>query len=90
MDKSKEAPISARALVAYEPKNGHMNMKLQNVTLRELKPDELLVRIVATGVCHTDLFFGMLPKEVRPYPKVLGHEGLQVAAFFHLNFLTAL
>lgn len=38
---------------------------------------EVLVRIVATGLCHTDLTVpAMLPEEM--FPKVLGHEGTGV------------
>ncbi|WP_103338253.1 NAD(P)-dependent alcohol dehydrogenase [Amycolatopsis sp. CA-126428] len=47
---------------------------LGEVALDELRPDEVRVRIVATGVCHTDLGVaaGALPF---PLPGVLGHEG---------------
>jgi aryl-alcohol dehydrogenase len=38
---------------------------------------EVLVRIVATGLCHTDLTVpSMMPEEM--FPKVLGHEGTGV------------
>lgn len=47
---------------------------LQDVELDEPRPDEVLVRMVATGLCHTDLSAqaGALPF---PLPGVLGHEG---------------
>src|SRR4051812_20752931 len=47
---------------------------LGEVTLDELRDNEVRVRIVATGVCHTDLGVaaGALPF---PLPGVLGHEG---------------
>src|SRR5213592_4338304 len=48
---------------------------IEDVTLGELRPDEVLVRIVGTGMCHTDL----LPRypEVIPLlgPAIVGHEG---------------
>jgi Zn-dependent alcohol dehydrogenase len=66
---------STRAIVVHEPIDGQLNWKLENVTLREIKPTELKVRIVATGLCHTDIVFSTWPKEAMPYPKVLGHEG---------------
>lgn len=46
----------------------------QSLQLDEPKADEVLVRIVASGVCHTDatVLDGSLPV---PYPAVLGHEG---------------
>lgn len=73
---SNQPSVSARAIVAYEPSDGQkVNWKLENVAVRELKPDELLVRIVATGICHTDVVFATWPAETIPYPKVLGHEG---------------
>jgi aryl-alcohol dehydrogenase len=47
---------------------------LEEVELDELRPDEVLVRMVATGLCHTDLSVraGYIPF---PLPGVLGHEG---------------
>ncbi|MBT0670845.1 NAD(P)-dependent alcohol dehydrogenase [Novosphingobium profundi] len=47
---------------------------LADITLDELRPDELRVRMVACGICHTDLAVrdGQLPI---PLPMVLGHEG---------------
>ena len=38
------------------------------------RADEVLVRIVATGLCHTDIHLkGFLPAEM--FPNVFGHEG---------------
>ncbi|PAE17746.1 aryl-alcohol dehydrogenase [Virgibacillus sp. 7505] len=50
------------------------DFKKQALQLDEPKADEVLVRIVASGVCHTDatVLDGSLPV---PYPAVLGHEG---------------
>lgn len=47
---------------------------VHEVTLAELRPDEVLVKIVAAGLCHTDLGVqaGGIPF---PLPGVLGHEG---------------
>lgn len=70
-----EASITARAIVAHEPIDNKPSWKIEDVTLRALKPNELLIRIIATGICHTDLVFGASPKEAISYPKVLGHEG---------------
>lgn len=46
----------------------------QTLMLDEPKADEVLVRIIASGVCHTDatVLDRTLPV---PYPAVLGHEG---------------
>ncbi|MFZ9372744.1 MAG: NAD(P)-dependent alcohol dehydrogenase, partial [Limnohabitans sp.] len=52
-------------------------MRLQTLTLQEPRADEMRVRLVATGLCHTDI--SMLK---RPFPVeqaiVLGHEGAGV------------
>lgn len=53
--------------------------KLDTFELDEPRPDEVLVEIAATGICHTDLhardgYFQM------PYPAVYGHEGAGVVA----------
>lgn len=47
---------------------------LETIKLDTLKPDEALVEIHATGICHTDLSCatGILPARV---PAVFGHEG---------------
>ncbi|WP_377323333.1 NAD(P)-dependent alcohol dehydrogenase [Pimelobacter simplex] len=48
-----------------------------DVELEEPRDDEVLVRIVATGLCHTDLTVPtMLPQEM--LPTVVGHEGTGV------------
>ncbi|BBB14539.1 NAD(P)-dependent alcohol dehydrogenase [Sphingopyxis sp. FD7] len=47
---------------------------ISDVTLADLQPDELLVRIVACGICHTDLAVRDAQLPV-PLPVVLGHEG---------------
>ncbi|WP_432181606.1 NAD(P)-dependent alcohol dehydrogenase [Streptomyces sp. NBC_00063] len=46
----------------------------ERVVLDDPRADEVLVRLVATGLCHTDLsvLAGRLPT---PLPAVLGHEG---------------
>ncbi|MEV6304638.1 NAD(P)-dependent alcohol dehydrogenase [Actinoplanes sp. NPDC051861] len=52
---------------------------LQDLELDEPGPGEVLVRLVATGICHTDGLarHGDLPL---PLPGVLGHEGAGVVA----------
>ncbi len=50
--------------------------ELREVDLDEPRSDEILVKIVGVGVCHTDLVFqqaGMIAP-----PAVLGHEGAGV------------
>jgi aryl-alcohol dehydrogenase len=49
---------------------------IEELDLDEPRPDELLVRVEAVGLCHTDLAVrGMWPEGV---PIVLGHEGAGV------------
>jgi aryl-alcohol dehydrogenase len=49
-------------------------MSVESVNLRELRADEVLVKLVATGVCHSDVAVrdAMFPI---PRPVILGHEG---------------
>ncbi len=63
--------VQIRAAVARE---AGADLDIQDLTLETPREDEILVRIVATGVCHTDLavMAGHLPT---PLPVVLGHEG---------------
>jgi aryl-alcohol dehydrogenase len=47
---------------------------LEELTIDDPRPDEVLVRFTATGLCHTDLEVaaGWMPT---PFPVVAGHEG---------------
>ena len=49
-------------------------LSIEEIDIEEPREQEILVEVVATGVCHTDLVVrdGMLPT---PLPVVLGHEG---------------
>jgi aryl-alcohol dehydrogenase len=50
---------------------------MAEVDLDEPREDEVLVRMVATGLCHTDITMGQfLPAEM--FPNVFGHEGAGV------------
>jgi aryl-alcohol dehydrogenase len=52
----------------------HGNFTVEQVELDEPRADEVLVRMVATGICHTDL---AIIEQIMPIPVpiVLGHEG---------------
>jgi aryl-alcohol dehydrogenase len=52
-------------------------MSLEILELEEPRDDEILVRLVATGVCHTDMAMRDQAFPV-PQPIVLGHEGAGV------------
>ena len=49
-------------------------LKVEDVTLDDPQDNEILVKLEATGVCHSDLHFmkGDMPQ---PVPFVPGHEG---------------
>jgi aryl-alcohol dehydrogenase len=66
-------PRHATSAVVREPGGSFV---LEDVVLDGPRPDEVLVEIVATGMCHTDL----LVRDSRPecLPAVLGHEGAGV------------
>ncbi len=49
---------------------------IETLELEDPRPGEVLVRLVATGVCHTDLRVASRPGGPRPI--VLGHEGAGV------------
>ena len=53
------------------------DFKLQELEIRPPVEDEVLVKIVATGMCHTDLIVRDQYYPV-PLPAVLGHEGAGV------------
>jgi len=63
--------------LAEAPFTDGAEFTLAEVELDEPRADEVLVRVVAAGLCHTDLTVPtMLPAEM--FPNVLGHEGAGV------------
>ncbi|KAL2692489.1 hypothetical protein Neosp_002899 [[Neocosmospora] mangrovei] len=50
--------------------------ELRDVVLDGLQPNEVLVEIEYTGLCHTDLVVQQGGMPIGGYPVVLGHEGL--------------
>jgi len=52
----------------------HAPMSFETLELEALREDEILVQVVATGVCHTDIVMRDQAYPV-PQPIVLGHEG---------------
>src|SRR2546421_10477444 len=53
-------------------------LEIEEVELAEPKAGEVLVRLVACGVCHTDLFTASGADPSGYSPTVLGHEGAGV------------
>ena len=63
-------PLQYRAAVLHGPQTP---LSIETVTAAPLKPADVLVRIRATGLCHTDL--EVIEGALRyPMPIVLGHE----------------
>ncbi|MBS1724348.1 MAG: Zn-dependent alcohol dehydrogenase [Armatimonadetes bacterium] len=48
---------------------------VRDVTIEAPGPSEVLIKLVASGVCHTDLTVKMLKGNGMAFPIVLGHEG---------------
>jgi len=48
---------------------------IEDIYLEDPGPNEVLVKIVASGVCHTDLTVKNLNGNGMPFPIYLGHEG---------------
>ena len=63
--------MKALAAVARRP---GLPFSLEQVELDELRPDEILIRMVAAGICHTDISAANQRLPVQ-YPIILGHEG---------------
>jgi S-(hydroxymethyl)glutathione dehydrogenase/alcohol dehydrogenase len=53
-------------------------LNVQEIELADPKPGEVLVRLVACGVCHTDLYTASGADPSGYAPAVLGHEGAGV------------
>jgi aryl-alcohol dehydrogenase len=70
--------IDAKAIVA----DREGGFTAADVTLDEPRADEILVRLVASGICHTDLrmrqLWSRLPGNEQRHPVVFGHEGAGV------------
>ena len=61
----------ATAAVIHQPDKP---FTFETVELDRLRRDEILVRIEASGVCHTD----MIAQHITPLPAIFGHEGAGV------------
>ena len=62
------------AAVSRDP--GSKAPALEQLELEDPRPGEMRIRLVATGICHTDLHEH--PGRHAPHPIVLGHEGAGV------------
>ena len=64
----------ARVAIHVDAKASARSVARMQVELSDLAPDEILVRVVACGICHTDMAVRDAQLPV-PLPAVLGHEG---------------
>ncbi len=59
-------------------RSGQAEFSIEQLEVGDPRPDEVLVRMVAAGMCHTDLLSRELPPEFFAGPQVYGHEGAGV------------
>lgn len=87
--------IQTQAIVCRPPQDGERRWALEKVSLSPLADDEVVVEMVASGICHTDFVCGSVPDEalplgLPPYPRVLGHEGSGSTSHCFSLLLTAI
>ena len=70
-------PTSSNAVTAAVVRKKGGPFTIEKLRMGEPRADEVLVRIVATGMCHTDMIMRDQVYPV-PLPIVLGHEGAGV------------
>lgn len=76
----------SKAIVAYQPQDGVV-WKLEDVVVRDPSDTELQVRIVAAGICHSDVVCSRIPAERQQYPIVMGHEGCSLGMIMNIVLL---
>ena len=64
--------MKARAAVAWEPQKP---LVIEEIDVEGPRENEVLLQVVATGVCHTDAFTLSGDDPEGAFPCVLGHEG---------------
>lgn len=64
--------IKSRAAIAWAP---NQPLKIEQIDVMPPKAGEVLVKIIATGVCHTDAYTLSGADSEGKFPCILGHEG---------------
>jgi S-(hydroxymethyl)glutathione dehydrogenase/alcohol dehydrogenase len=64
--------IICKAAVAYGP---NQPLVIQDITVAPPKKGEVRIKIIATGVCHTDAYTLSGEDSEAVFPCILGHEG---------------
>ncbi len=59
-------------------RRGQPHPRIEELELDQPRPDEVRVRVIASGICHTDLYCHAGLGVPVPMPIVLGHEGAGV------------
>ena len=71
--------LKAKAIVCHDTLQDG-GWKMEDVLVRPPGEGELLIEMLATGICHSDILVGSMSKDTVPaygvYPRVLGHEGM--------------
>ncbi len=65
-------------IIAAVCHTGKPGFTIETLTLDAPRPEEILVRIVGVGLCHTDLMIQESGEAWYRFPAVLGHEGAGV------------
>ncbi|XP_070834788.1 alcohol dehydrogenase 1-like [Chaetodon trifascialis] len=63
--------IKCKAAVAWEP---NKPLVIEEIEVAPPQANEVRIKIVATGVCHTDLYYLLENKQKDGFPIVFGHE----------------
>ncbi|MEB4590261.1 S-(hydroxymethyl)glutathione dehydrogenase/class III alcohol dehydrogenase [Candidatus Thiothrix sp. Deng01] len=64
--------MKCRAAVAWEPKKP---LEIEEIEVEKPREGEVLLKVVASGVCHTDAFTLSGDDPEGAFPCILGHEG---------------
>ncbi|KAJ7991055.1 hypothetical protein DPEC_G00293270 [Dallia pectoralis] len=64
--------IKCQAAVAWEP---NKPLVMEKIEVAPPQANEIRIKVVATGVCHTDLYHLFEGKHKAGFPCVMGHEG---------------
>ncbi|SCW66132.1 S-(hydroxymethyl)glutathione dehydrogenase / alcohol dehydrogenase [Sphingobium faniae] len=65
-------PVKTRAAVAFGP---NRDLEIREVTLADPQAGQVMVRFLASGLCHSDLHV-LEEKAAQQFPVILGHEGI--------------
>ncbi|KIW94816.1 uncharacterized protein Z519_04794 [Cladophialophora bantiana CBS 173.52] len=71
---SVSSPNGASSTVALVVSEHNGPFEVKEVQLNDMRPDEIVVRMIATGVCHTDVATS-IGHRGPGLPAILGHEG---------------